>query len=274
MGHPAIAHSDTITDDTLSERLTLLREDPSLWRTPLGADILAEARKRFARISVACGLDAADGATFAWQYWTQELTDAELAANRSNMWRCTGKVIRRAMTREDFAQNRLISTKAARQVAVVGMDAPVHFHSAEDLALIDSRALVFDPFEELDREVAPVRGIGGRQAIAAVRQLLVMAGLTPAQRDLIFDEIARHLTTSANVHAAAEAMRSAPVASVPIAQDRWKALVGLVFGASTNAPGIVHLIGLGHPAPMTEPHIQRLVPVFLQRSPLAAAGVA
>lgn len=274
MGHPAIAHTDTISDDTLSDRLTLLREDPALWRTPLGSSVLAEARKRFARISIACGLDAADGATHAWQYWTQELTDADLAANRSNMWRCTGKVIRRSMNREDFAQNRLISTKADRQVDVVGMAAPVRFHSAEDLALIDSRALVSDPFEELDREVAPVRGIGGRQAIAAVRQLLVMAGLTPTQRDLIFDEIARHLTTSANVHAAADAMRAAPVASIPLTADRWKALVSLVFGASKTSPGIVHLIGEGHPAPMTEPHIQRLVPVFLQRSPLAAAGVA
>jgi len=274
MGYSSTSHADSISDADLADRLVQLRDDPALWRAVLGRQVLAEARSRFSRLSIACGLDAADGATFAWQFWTQKLTDAALCEHRDRLWKFTAGAIRRSMTVEDIAQSRLISTRAARDVKVVGLDTPLRFNSAEDLTGVSIAALTTDPFSDEEEQLAPVRGIGGRQAVSAVRQLLVMAGLTPDQRDSIFSEIARQLSDTTTLRAAAEALHRSPAPDAALPAERWKALVTLVVGTAKGSPGLVHLIGQGHPSPMTEPHIQRLIPVFLQRPGLAAAGVA
>lgn len=274
MGLHSAERADALTDELLADHLTSLRDDPTLWRTALGAIVIAEARIRFARLAVACGLDEGDGATYAWSYWTQEMTDAQLAARRSELWRFTGGAIRKHMSTEGMAQSRLTSTRSLRHVAVVGMEAPLRFNSAEDLAGVSARSLITDPFADDSTREAPQRAAGQMQAIAAVKQLLVMAGLTPAQRDLVLDEIVRHVTTSSSVRAASEAMRRNPTPSVPLGSERWKALSALVLGTAKGAPGLIHLIGRGHPSPMTEPHIQRLLPVFLQGAGGVAAGVA
>lgn len=267
MGNP-----DTISDADLAARLTTLRDDPSQWGTALGKEILAEARTRYASLATAAGLDPSDGATHAWQFWTQEMTDRQLAEKREGLWSFTGGAIRHGLRREATAHSRLTSTDALRRSGTMDAAEPVRFHTADELS--PAAALTVDPFEDRAEAPAPVRGIGGRQGIAAVRQLLVMAGLTPAQRDLIFEDIARHLTESASTQSAADKLRRSVTPSVPLGDDRWKALVSLVLGSPKGAPGIVQLIGHGHPAPMSEPHIQKLVPVFLGRLPGVAAGVA
>lgn len=273
MGLPSTVRSDALPDELLAEHIATLRNDPNQWRAEVGAAVLTEARSRFARLAVACGLDEDDGVTYAWSYWTQEMTDVQLASHKSDLWKFTGAAIRNHMGTEGVAQSRLTSPRAVRQVAVVGMDAPLRFNSAEDLAGISASSLMVDPFNTPDDE-APERPVGHLQAIVAVKQLLVMAGLTPGQRDLVLDEIARHVTTASSVRAAAEAMRRNPTPAVPMGSERWKALAALVLGTAKGSPGIMHLIGEGHPAPMSEPHIQKLLPVFLARTPAMAAGVA
>lgn len=273
MGHPINLHSDVLRDVELADALTALREDPTRWRTAEGAAVLAEARHRFSRLAVKCGLDEDDGATHAWTYWTQEMTDAQLGEHRGDLWKYTGAAIAKQMVAECTAQNRLTSTRALRQVAVVGMDAPVRFNSAEELASVSATTLMIDPFDEPE-QVVPERSLGRRQAMAAVHQLLVLAGLTQSQRDLIIDELARHVDTAVNIRAAGEAMRRSPTPAVPIGQERWKAMVTLVLGTAKGTPGIMQLVGQGHPAPMSEPHIQKLLSVFLQKTPAVAAGVA
>ncbi|AUG29530.1 MULTISPECIES: hypothetical protein [Microbacterium] len=273
MGLPSSARVDALPDEVLAERLSALRGDPTLWRSELGQSVLAEARIRFARLATACGLDESDGASYAWCYWTQEMTDAQLTSRRSELWKFTGGAIRNHMATESMAQSRLTSTRAVRQVAVVGREAPLRFNSAEALAGLSASDLVADPFND-ERPEVPRRSTGQLQAIAAVKHLLVMAGLTPAQRDLVLDEIARHVTTSSSIRAAAEAMCRTPSPATPLGSDRWKALSALVLGTAKGAPGIMHLIGHGHPSPMSEPHIQKLLPVFLQQDGAVAAGVA
>lgn len=262
-----------LDDRALTAHLRAFRANPDLWRTDAGRQVLAEARRRFARLSLASGLDESDGATHAWEFWVNDLTDADLDAQRDTLWRFTGAVIRRTMRTEDMAQSRLVSARALRQVEVVGMAAPVRYQSAAELIElgVDERAAGFDD----DTDLAPVRPIGERTAITLVRQLLVMAGLTAAQRDEVFDTVARLTTTSTTLAAAARALTAtnAPVAAA-LGAERWQALVSLMVGTAAGAPGLIRLAGEGHPSPMREPHITRLVDRFLTGHARVAAGVA
>lgn len=259
-------------DSTLAALLTRFRDDPSKWRTVDGRRVLREARHRYGALAVANGLDAADGSTYAWQFWTQDLSDADLSAHRADLWSYTGGAIRRAMVKEDMAQSRLVSVSQVRHVAVEGLAAPARFQSAADMAAL-SAELVTDPFADRETPSAPAAA-GGSQAMSAMRQLLVIAGFTPVQRDLVFDEIASHLHASTSLRAAADALqRKRPPVGDDIGQERWRALVSLMLGTPKGTPGIIRLIGDGHPSPMTEPHIERLVNTFLSAPARAAAGV-
>lgn len=274
----ATAQADVLADSALADALIALRADRTLWRARVGSEVLAEARRRFARLAIACGVDEADGATFAWTWWTQEMTDAQLSEHRDELWKFTGGAIRKRMMGECSAQTRLSSTRAQRQVTVVGMEAPIRFNSAEELTSINLASLTVNPFEDDEepdsRSSFQERPIGRRQAISAVNQLLTLAGLTAAQRELVVDELARHVATSVSVRAAADAMHRSPTPAVPIGQERWKALVSLILGTAKGTPGLIELVGQGHPSPMSEPHIRKLLPVFLQKASVVAAGVA
>lgn len=263
---------DSITDVELAAHLSAFRTDPSLWASPDGRRVLTEATSRYAALAVAAGLDRADGATHAWQFWTQEMTDAQLAEKRENIWSFTGGAIRRGLRKEAVAHSRLTSTEGLRRAGVAEAAEPVRFHTSDDLS--PAASLTVDPFADEEERTAPVRGIGGRSGIAAVSQMLARAGLTPAQRDLIFDDIARHLSTATTPQSAADRLRRTVTPPVPLGEYRWKALVSLVLGSPKGSPGLIQLIGDGHPNPMAEPHIQKLVPVFLGREPGVAAGVA
>lgn len=267
--------SPAINDASLADQLSTLRRDPALWRTPDGRRLLDEARRRFSALAHSAGLDDGDGATHAWQFWTQDLTDAELAAHRQTIWAYTGGAIRRTMVKEDMAQRRLVSVPQLRHVVVEGLEAPVRFHSAVDLVEAWQPQLTIDPFKEDDTATTPAVGIGGRHAMSAIKQLLVVAGLTPTERELIIDEIAQRLVSSANVRAAADGLHRNPTPTgSALGLDRWRALVSLMLGTPKGTPGIIRLVGEGHPAPMAEPHIARLIDTFLSRPTISAAGVA
>lgn len=271
MGPNTTVHADAMTDATLAAHLGDLRENAAGWRGPVGSAVLTEARARYAKLSQRYGMDQSDGATYAWTYWTQELTDAQLAAHTADLWKFTGGVIARQMAAEATAASRLTSVQGVRRSAMIGADSPLRLDSADDIAAV-AADLAVDPFA--DTAEAPDRPLGQRQAIAALRQLLVMAALTPMQRDLIVEELARHLDQAANPRAAVDAMTRDVPEAMPLGAERWKALVALVLGTAKGTPGLIDLIGQGHPDPMAEPHMQKLLPVFLRATPGAAAGVA
>ena len=253
-----------VADRDLHRHVALARVDPSLWSDPSGRAVLEEAKRRYAGLAQKAGLDPADGATHAWHFWSQTITVDALDQHRDILWQYTGGAIRRTLAVEAIAQDRLIDTTAARHLDLSKQDAPIRFSHATDIL---SGEVV--PNETDDHAVTENVGI------AAIRQLLVMAGLTPAQRDLVFDHVAQHAVRSANIQSAARALLTdGSGVEALFGPERWRALVTLMVGSPKGTPGIIRLIGDGHPAPMSEPHISRLVGAFLDTSSRTAAGVA
>jgi hypothetical protein len=265
-GVEVVAQPELLDDAALSASLTQLRKDPLLWQQQIGVTVLTEARRRFQRLSIACGVGADDGATEAWGFWTGDLTDEQLAANYNTMWSYTGGAIRKRMGKERRAQIMLSSTKGAARAQVVGMDAPMLYEYVDDLP--DSP---IDPFEEVEA-LNGSRPESQQQAIAVVNHLLVLAGLSNLQREVAIESVSNHLSTSASLRGAAEKTTPSPLPA--LSQERWNAFVGLVAGTPKGSPGIVHLYSSGHPAPMTEPHIKKLLPRFLEAPVFSAAGVS
>lgn len=235
-----------MTPDALHEALTALRAGDVPWDSPTGRAVLAEAHERYAGIAIAYGLDPADAVQHAWLFWQHELTDDRLT-DIQRLWSYTAKSLRNSLAREAAAAEKLTSVTAARRRDTKA--ATRHRGDVADLADLPAEAP-----EPPEAQRSPDAGVIGH--------VLAIAGLTPAQQDVVVDTISTQAWTARTLSSASDSLsRGIPAALHHSAMTpaRWRSIVSLLIGTPKGAPGIIKLVGDGHPAPLAEPHINRLM---------------
>lgn len=237
-------------DGELAEALTWLRSPDGDWRSVTGRGVLESAHERLAAIAVRLGFDRSEAVQHAWLFWTELITSAQIAEHRSGLWSYTSASVKNLLLGELAAQDKITSVTHARSGAA---------RATEHVDVLEHDAVYeYAPDEPQDAPASSNASTG--LAGSVIGHVFAMAGLTPAEKQSAITAISDRAYESSTLTAAVDALvRERPDALDP---EAWRALVVLLLGSAKGAPGLVKLVTDGHPAPLREPHIARLVNVL------------
>lgn len=251
-----------ITDRELSTIVSDARAQPSRWRRRDISVVFQEARTRYSNIAKGLDLDPDDAVSAAWRCWAEDFTDAQISEHADTLWAYTAGAVKRVLSRDALAQQKLTSSVGVRRAGV--SEAWLVCDADTVLSTLPSRES-----EASDAERIPP---AHASALAAFTHVLVSMGLTPSQREQLVETIADCAAAARTPQSASDTLsRRAGSLGLPLPPERVRALLHLALGTPKGAPGIVRLIGDGHPSPAREPHVSRLLQVALPRTVQPAA---
>lgn len=232
--------------------LLCARSDRSWWSTPAGRTLLEQTAHTLRPLALRLGMDEADALSHAFEVWSR-LPEQVLADESTDLWAYTRAAVRRALNREDEAARKVTSTAGSRRSDTRDMGRLVSLDGIDigyDPADTDDEPAVHDP-----RRV---------RALAALTSVLVLAGLSPAERDIAIDTLGDIAATAPSPRARIDRAGAAHALFADrFTPAQWTSLAETVLGTAAGKPGILALAAAGHPAPATEPHLSvRLTPLL------------
>ena len=237
------------------------RTTPGGWRTPAARQVLTEARRRLQWTAKECGTTPDDAVSHAFEVWMNASLEL-LEQPGLNMWAYTQKAVRNALQREQEAARKHVSATSVRHKSV---------REACSVAPIDDQNLTVTVDHDEPRPPTLVIPAEQRHAITTLNQVLIMAGFNADQRALFIDALATIVDESTSLRTAAARLTTSDIRhDYPLTASQWRALVAVMLGTQRGKPGMVELLGQGHPAPALAPHISAAMVEMLTGEVVAA----
>lgn len=243
------------TEPNLRSTLLAASTDHSVWSTPTARVVLDHALTTLRPIALRLQADPADALSYAFETWMGMSADT-IADESIDLWAYTRAAVRRCLDREDEAGRRATSVAGLRRAGTRDIDVTTG---------IDGIDLAYEHIDiESDDDTAPSDDPRTARALAALEQVLTMAGFSPDQRTVLVDVFADLVASSPSQRASIERALSVRELIAPtISEPQWRNLVEVILGTPAGNPGILALAGDGHPAPAMEKHISsRLLAVL------------
>lgn len=241
-------------EPNLRSALIASSSDASFWSSPEARSVLDHAHTVLRPIALRLQADPADALSYAFETW-KGMSAETIADDDIDLWAYTRAAVRRCLDREDEARRRATSVAGLRRSGTRDIDVTIG---------IDGIDIGYDHVGIDREELAPAGDARTSSALAALEQVLIMAGLTPDERTVLIDVFADLISSSPSTRASIDRALSVRELVAPtIGEHEWRNLVEVILGTPAGLPGVIKLAGDGHPAPALEAHISsRLMAVL------------
>ena len=241
-------------EPNLRSTLLAATTDHGHWSTPAARVVLDYALTTLRPIALRLQTDPADALSYAFETW-MNMAPVTIADESIDLWAYTRAAVRRSLDREDEAGRRGTSVAGLRRAGTRDIDVTTG---------IDGIDLAYDHVGIDAEEPATTDDPRAPRALAALEQVLTMAGFSPDQRTVLVDVFADLVATSPSARASIDRALSVRELIAPtIGEVQWRNLVEVILGTPAGLPGVLALAGDGHPAPAMEGHISsRLLAVL------------